>query len=460
MDALATDVWMLPTKTVDGDGSFGNPWQWSQMVAYNPGGAKHVVTWLPGYIQLALLGSKFPLIQPDHSGTLTNPQIWRAQYKATNSNTTALQKSGIERVSGSGSFIGAQSTNHLWIDGLDLPNWHGANGSENFMVSGWSTTGLRLSRSILDGQSLGVVTDDSTNCGAFYLQEATDCKLTDCIIRHIGALTGEQLWTGVEYYSCTNFQSYNNDIHDIAGMGQFEKGVIGTNYNIGNRHHHNRIWDVVRYCIFQYLHSSGTTLADATHWYQNILRDAGVHCIFSQGLGDVNHPIQSGVVIANNIIARAAIGAGYNWKWFTGVDYEPLQVLRNNIIFENFDNGLAVTDGTWAQTMQGEADYDYNRYHGNGSVYNDSDGDRAFSGGGGLQSLTGVSGTIEQNGSTGDPLFEDPDADDWRLQVGSPCRNAGTDYLNLKGGGTGAAIHLGPYITDDMSDRFGCRTDL
>lgn len=455
LDALSTDAWMDPTRSTDGDGTLGTPWRWQQMVDYNPGGAKHVVTWLPGYIQ-AVPGDKFPLIQPDHSGTSTNPQIWRGQYKATNSNTTSQQKSGVQRASGSGSFLGTQSTNHLWVDGLDFPNWHGANGSENFMVSGWSTTGLRFSRCVLDGQASGNVTDDSTNCGAIYFQEATDCKVTDCIIRNIGSTSGQQLWSGIEYYSCTNLQTYNNLIHAIRGFGIFEKGVIGVNYNIANRHHHSIIHSVARYCIFQYLHSSGTTLANATWWYQNILRDAGVHGYFAQALGSMAHPTQSGVVVANNIMARAA-GAGINIKWFAGVDYEPLQVFRNNIIYDNTSEGLSITDGSWALTMQGEADFDRNRYDSNGVVFNDSDGDRTFIQ---LQDLVGVSGDIEQNGTTGDPGFENAASNDWRLTSGSTCRNTGADYLSLLGGSSSAAINVGPYITAGMTDSIGCRTSL
>lgn len=38
-----------------------------------------------------------------------------------------------------------------------------------------------------------------------------------------------------------------------------------------------------------------------------------------------------------------------------------------------------------------------------------------------------------------------------KLQAGSPCRNAGVDLLNLNGGGTSAACHIGAYSNDSVA---------
>jgi hypothetical protein len=37
-----------------------------------------------------------------------------------------------------------------------------------------------------------------------------------------------------------------------------------------------------------------------------------------------------------------------------------------------------------------------------------------------------------------------------KLQAGSPCRNAGIDFLNLNGGGVGAVCHIGAYSNDSV----------
>jgi hypothetical protein len=55
--------------------------------------------------------------------------------------------------------------------------------------------------------------------------------------------------------------------------------------------------------------------------------------------------------------------------------------------------------------------------------------------------------------STANPLLVSStwgNADLGKLQAGSPCRNAGVDILNLNGGGTSAACHIGAYSSDGV----------
>jgi hypothetical protein len=48
---------------------------------------------------------------------------------------------------------------------------------------------------------------------------------------------------------------------------------------------------------------------------------------------------------------------------------------------------------------------------------------------------------------TTDPLFTNQAGGVYTLQALSPCRNAGIDFLNLRGAGTGQPIDCGCYVT-------------
>jgi hypothetical protein len=58
---------------------------------------------------------------------------------------------------------------------------------------------------------------------------------------------------------------------------------------------------------------------------------------------------------------------------------------------------------------------------------------------------------------TSDPMFNDPDNDDFTLDADSPARLAGRDVMQLLGGAASASINMGAYITSDMSDEIGIR---
>jgi hypothetical protein len=58
-----------------------------------------------------------------------------------------------------------------------------------------------------------------------------------------------------------------------------------------------------------------------------------------------------------------------------------------------------------------------------------------------------------------DPLFVNQGGGNYRLGSSSPARGAGTDYLNLLGGGTNASINYGPYISANQTDQIGIRAN-
>lgn len=62
-----------------------------------------------------------------------------------------------------------------------------------------------------------------------------------------------------------------------------------------------------------------------------------------------------------------------------------------------------------------------------------------------------------QNVTTGDPLFVDSSAGDYRLQSSSPCAGNAPDILNLRGNGTSFLINRGAYIFPDQNDVMGVR---
>ncbi|MBW2570252.1 MAG: right-handed parallel beta-helix repeat-containing protein [Deltaproteobacteria bacterium] len=124
----------------------------------------------------------------------------------------------------------------------------------------------------------------------------------------------------------------------------------------------------------------------------------------------------SNIHIYNNTLINNHGADGDKWAIVltTGSDY----YIKNNIFYSDTHNDL-ISKGSAATNVN----LDYNHY--------------CYTGGAAIVSWNGAKGTLtklkafgqEANGQEGDPLFTNVGGHDYTLQVGSPCKDTGTDSL-------------------------------
>ena len=119
-------------------------------------------------------------------------------------------------------------------------------------------------------------------------------------------------------------------------------------------------------------------------------------------------------------------------------------VFWNNIVVDAATYPI-LSAGPSSDVAVGIFNAEHNCYHGGGS----------FRVSGTNYSLATWKSTFRQDSATGsglassasDPLFTNEAGGVYTLRAGSPFHNGGVDRLNLRGGGTAAAIDLGCYVT-------------
>ncbi|HEY0684749.1 MAG TPA: hypothetical protein VGD45_20600 [Steroidobacter sp.] len=444
-----------PTQTGTGHtGSEADPLSPADLLNFNANGNHFHARLIAGNWDTTLnhpSNSKFAYWGPRIGGTQANRVIWSG---AENPNAPgASDYPRFRRVGGAGSIVGTYLVDNVVFDRISIPTWTNAPGSENFQYSCWESDGVTLSRSLIDGESAGVVTDASTNCGGVYHQNAARCRVLDTTIRNIGSASGTQLWSGIEHYEVDDFQVLHCTLDTIRGIGIFQKGEQSGMPFRATRYGWNLVKNIRRRGMFQYTHHTGTNITDAAWWFGNLVYDCQEQAFW------INPPVNpngtSGVIIVNNTFAYSGF-AGLTWRWGADIvpPFRPLFAVRNNIFLHNTKN-IEIEFSNWATVGAPSGQFDRNRYHGHTTHYDDSGGARSFTG---WQSLAGYEGLpCDANGQQGDPLVVDAAGRNFELQAGSPARNAGTDFLGLLGGSTSAPINQGWQITD--ATRVGARSD-
>ena len=129
-------------------------------------------------------------------------------------------------------------------------------------------------------------------------------------------------------------------------------------------------------------------------------------------------------------------------------------IRRNNIAFDTTSGSFytAMEHDDFAGSVMADSQPDYECFYDATSYLWRVDGSSYTS----LASLQAANGSYNQNSLAQDPQFVDDANDDFSLDTGSPCLDAGLDYLNLLGNGTSGAINLGADV-GIAGDVFGIR---
>lgn len=373
-----TDHWMDPAKAVNGLGTFADPWQSSQVFAFNPAGGRHRIIVLPGDWNVTGVysgDSKMPFLNPEHSGTEANPVILKAQYASTNSSTTAEQLTIIRRTSGAGSIIGTPGTADHWLlDGFKFEGTHGGGGNENAHIVLRSCSGWQLTRFWIDDEfasyvDTSTVPDGSTNGGGVYLQLVDHIVVKDFLIENLGSTDPDNLkvWQPIEMYDATDCEVSYGTIRNVWGIGVHMKGAPAVDFQ-RNLIHHLLVDNCEDGGINPYVVQAGTDPADHNYWWNIVVSNCPNHAaefnfIVNAELGLVAH---QGTHFQNITF----VNTGNSTIMFRPVQYTQYISIRNCVLddspkhIEFSDAFYPSIDGTPDDGYgNAEITWDYNRYN-------------------------------------------------------------------------------------------------
>lgn len=439
-----TDHWVDPEKTTNGDGSSGNPYQWSQMMSFNPGGGRHRFIVMPG--QLSVTGNipddtKMPYLDPVFSGTAANPVLVKAQYPATRSTTTTEQLTIIRRTANIGSILGTQGRDYWRFDGFKMEGGCGSQGADggnekaNIVIRG--ATGWWITRFWIDGEEADHSNQASTNGGAMFCQVVNDLVVRDVIIENIGDHTSaDQYWQGIELYDTWDSDFSYFTIRNCYGMGFFMKGEYDFPFQ-RNHIHHGFAEDCAEACYMAMYINAGTNTADHNYWYNLVADQRGTpgfnKCFLLNGI--VPH---TGTHVQNCTF----IGGRESFSAVAGPTYTNHISFQNNVFYLSGSN-IVFQDGSWGANTSPIV-FDWNQYNGHTVSFAETTSTLSN-----LEQWQGSPYNKDTNGSSAAPSFVDFANGDFRTNGSAVA----PDHWNLFDVG-GSNVPRGAF------QAYGCRTDV
>lgn len=461
-DDLTPYAWVYGAKTDPGDGTQGNPFSPAQALAIGPAAAgDRVIKWLPSdyaFSSVSPGGYKYATVVPTSGASSTRRVIHQAMYPG---DIDPARRTRIRRTGGAGSILGFYNTNHAIWDGfvVDTKTLLTESSDDRFgeaaQLSAWYSNGCKFIRCYTDHQ--GALYLGSNRCNLF-MQYVDDMEVADSRFTHIGnsnAVGGNV--NLVEMYESTNVDIHHNEFWNapfaIWSKGQRDK----PNGVHTHRYHHN----IIRNCgIGIGVSNPINTMLARAHWlYQNLIYEcqAGIS-VSSYGS---NEP--KGIIIANNTIFRGRSRTGssefYGFQPY-GITYinstgnpncfasDCLIVTRNNAVYDvaqaiyQHENNAQYNNLSWDRNLYNATPTAFWRQGEGGPI-------------GSFSSWQAQTPSRDPNGLTSAPQFQNYATNDVRPNPGSPLINAGTDYLNLLGLGTGSPINIGAHI--QTGESFGPR---
>lgn len=449
-----------------GDGSAAQPWTLAE--AMQQAVAGHRVQVAPGIYIGAPTGARYvPTFAPANSGNATAPIVFCAQYPAAHNETRTdlwaevrnlCANPGVENRNCS-PVLGVANRDYIVLDGFAADQlyspWRPDVGPVVMVGSSYSQ--FRHLRVVTRPQPFY---DNNPAIRVDYSQylAITDNRLI-CIYSASNPSEGQGT-AGIMSYDSGFYEWAHNEIQGCRS-GLFPKGVHydaqrPTQWMAPGRIHHNRVTGTQWGVLVMGAPGAPEDQLPPDYFidvYQNVIHDT----YQGSSLNPIGATNTRRLRFVNNTIVaqHADLGAGISVSSMPAADNFEQSLWRNNISM-----GMAAPygfygSGTGARTGLERLDFDYNRFHEIRAlvVSTDSVGFEPI-----VDSLSEWQGLGHDPHSTqGDPGFIDYAQRDLRLRSDSACRNAGTDYLNLRGNSVGAPIHQGAYITDDQSDVIGIR---
>lgn len=378
-----------------------------------------------------------PIYNPANQGvwnsstnTCTSTITFRAatQYAVTLTSPTTGGESPV---------IGMYRRNCIIWDGFTINEANNLTPGDGGIASIWASNGGQILNSDLTGAYK--TQSDANNHNIVRLESVSHGVVKN---NKLHGATGNSSSndSGITTYNCAYCLIENNDIYDNS-TGIYYKGDstdpsrAPRQSNITIRY--NRVYS--NGGVGMLLLGSADSTTNINRVYQNLLYNNASACFeLIPIVGTYNHKI------VNNTCYTATTQYAGLWVDVTAIGYG--NSIRNNI-FVNFTEVIgAATVSTQPPTY---FEIDYNLYHQvtrwafNGLTYSTLSAWRTSLGGCPSPTVGRDCGSL-----TGNPLFVNTAANNFRLQANSPARNAGIDALDLDGDGrTDDPIHLGVYIT-------------
>lgn len=418
-----------PTKTTNGAGTSGDPWQPSQ--AMSDAVAGNIVGWLAG--QTAALAhstsTQTPTLNPINSGTAGNPIVHVTRYAAialTNVTTNALRTqlrhdgtgvfaNGPSSESGSGaSMYGSNGKNYIIWDGFYVDVDDAEIASDTGCITARECTGVQFRNFYIKSKLLFC----NSNAVLYRPNNCVDTVLRNFIMEdHSNDGSGgttPQAGLASDQYGDQNFTIEYGLVRNST-RGFYTKGTAagGTAFNYG---------------LMRYLTIHGCDIGLAFNaWDPNVLHMLTVHHILIYDYDSVgifigtNHPTAENQLIHHLTVANgSATGGGA-----TG----PIYIATQTTAFSNFEIRDSIFD--WANAGAGRAveggDYgeatfytcDHNRYFRVGASVTWTRGASTATSIAQWRTLAG-GGTQELNSDTlaSDP-FTSRASDDYTIATGS-----------------------------------------
>lgn len=367
-----TDHWVDPEKVTNGAGTFLDPLQFSQMLAFNPAGGRHRFRVLPG--TLAVTGvnpdSKMPFLQPTFSGTEANPVIVRCEFSATKASTTSEQLTIIRRTAGQGSIIGTEGPADHWIfDGFKFEGGvrstggcEFCGGNENAVIVLRSCVGWQFTRFHVDGEQVDWTEQPSTNGGAIFMQGIDDIVLRDFLIENIGdPVLSTFIWHGVEMYDATDVEISYFTIRNVWGLGIHMKGAPNVQFQ-RNRIHHGTIDNCRDTGIHPFDVEAGVDPANHNYWWNIIIKNTGSDV----GSGSAGHAVQFNVIggphRGTHLQNLTLVNSLNSSIMFRPVSYSADISIRNTVM-DDAPKHLEFLDAFYPGNGNNLITFNYNRYN-------------------------------------------------------------------------------------------------
>lgn len=452
------------------DGTADN--EWTLVEAYANAVAGHRVQFAPGTYHAQSGPVRTQALTPRNSGTAANPIVFFAEHPAVyhranpERHTTWVSDfkiHGLGSVTGHAERVpGGHYT--VW-DGISMRQTNGAwNSGELGVVSLFGGTDLQVKflRCLFDQQGQGQL-EPAFNWGAVFIQSTTGIEFGDCVFQNIPGSLGDENAMPIVTYAAGELEIHHCEFRNNNGGSVWLKGQPG-----GNTHDNRPVR--LHHC----LHTGYTGL--------------------SLGFGAVGQgDIQKGQFfdLFQNVWHPAANGLGVSIAWrdlSNGAAPRNVRMVNNTIVGpvpadggeEAFHRVQTITDDNdiWRDCVfsnnivhhqRSGVDYigvqygnrtpsafqkirmDYNCYSSEFSDYAGMD----------LTAWRKLGQDVHS--FVGDPRFRGLKTGDFRLEPNSAVRATGShpglDVLNLQGQGTDAKIHMGAFVTDDMSDTIGVRPE-